>query len=548
MELTPLLKNHLCWPKKEVTLNTEHIVFKVRPGRHGDRSIRYRVRLAARIVKEAVDVGLLDQELRHLLIINAGAAGLSAAMAAGDLGISAFLRSASGVGAPLGGCTTRHVDPGIYLWPRGNHWTNERVPDFLTPGSPFRPEPLTWKAGSADEIARDWLRQYQDLQDASLKLKASVPDDRLPVTAQKRWADFVRDLHCDPHHRVILVTGIEQENTSIPLSYTGPKFWQNDTLEHWSSGRRPHSALVSGSGDGALQDYLRLVCGNKPARKIYNTIFANRSPRHSWEPPSEAQKASEKLLRKTARTITTIRDLIAKREPLSGVPAALASLPRQVEASIVAYMEEVAFGIASWWDLPASLLEPWSILADDELFPMEDATHRLDKEEIQELRDCLHAEFSRIIRSLVEDQPSWSAICEAIRENQLISPAIRDRSDERRAVLVNHGENFSICYPMNHCLSLLISEYIKRELRLPTIFHHLELTRITPDEGSDHSCRGIAADCFDHAHRATFAVLSPQAGGDHRLEEAEYDPVVIRHGLIGQEMSSRVQESAPALA
>ena len=328
-------------------------------------------------------------------------------------------------------------------------------------------------------------------------------------------------------YRVILLTGIEQENTRVRVNYTGPRFWQNDRLGYSSNGLRFQSALVSGSGDGALQDYLRLTCGNRPAREIYETYL---QPGESEQPSgtvSAARAGAERLLREISRTVNTIRDLIARREPFSQMSDAVGSVPGQVRASLVAIMEESAFEFASWWGVPPVLLEPWSVLSDDDLFPVEDVTRQLDETETDELRKCVHTEFDKIIRSLVNDPSAWQAICQTIRESQLISEAVLYPIEGRRVALVNRSESFSICYPMNHCLSLLIGVYIERELHTPTLFHELELTRVTPAEESDHICHGSADNCAGEVHRAAFNSRSGEAGDEHALENDRYDPVVI---------------------
>ncbi len=147
MALGPFLLRHL-WDVHQVGDEPEQYLFKLCPGRHGEVSIRYRVRLAARIVEQACREPWFDRKNDRLLIVNAGAAGLSAALAAAGLGINVRLCSRDEkVGGPLRGCTTRIVDPCIYFWPRGDHWTEDEV-------RPSEDEPLAWTRNTADEITQ----------------------------------------------------------------------------------------------------------------------------------------------------------------------------------------------------------------------------------------------------------------------------------------------------------------------------------------------------------------------------------------------------------
>jgi hypothetical protein len=70
--------------------------------------------------------------------------------------------------------------------------------------------------------------------------------------------------------------GFGDERRFAPPGYTGFAFWETDPFEHpvWGVSPPPDdlSALVSGGGDGALQDVIRLTTGKKSALDVYQEL------------------------------------------------------------------------------------------------------------------------------------------------------------------------------------------------------------------------------------------------------------------------------------
>jgi hypothetical protein len=82
--------------------------------------------------------------------------------------------------------------------------------------------------------------------------------------------------------------GFGDERRFAPPRYTGFAFWETDRFEHplWGVGRAPEdlSALVSGGGDGALQDVIRLITGEKSAIDVYQGLV-----RAGWTLPDDVR-------------------------------------------------------------------------------------------------------------------------------------------------------------------------------------------------------------------------------------------------------------------
>jgi hypothetical protein len=84
---------------------------------------------------------------------------------------------------------------------------------------------------------------------------------------------------------VVLGVGMASERTDVPFHATAPKgprfigipFWMRDDFELPNFGLSTppvHPVLVSGGGDGALQDYIRLVTGNRCALELLDKVLS----------------------------------------------------------------------------------------------------------------------------------------------------------------------------------------------------------------------------------------------------------------------------------
>jgi hypothetical protein len=235
-------------------------------GRLAPISIRDQMVRARMAVDRAIEEGLIGPQ-RPLLAIGAGAAGATAAIHSASRVVPVVL--IDGAPAPFlrqAGCRTRWIDPVQYDWPV-SHWLQGRYP-WAPPAMP-----LPWASGPANQIALAWAlavqlsrrrhRHLRVLFSTRLLGRPLRAAKMLRVTLGRRGrivvGDFGMILSC-------VGAGTEQ---STHGNYTGFDFWSTDPFQQLSPNDR---VLISGGGDGALQDYLRVVTKQPVAKAIYSSL------------------------------------------------------------------------------------------------------------------------------------------------------------------------------------------------------------------------------------------------------------------------------------
>ena len=235
-------------------------------GRLAPISIRDQMVRARTAVDRAIEQGLIGPS-RPLLVIGAGAAGATAAIRSAAQGVSTILvEAASGPFLRQAGCRTRWVDPVQYDWPV-DHWQRRLYP--WTPPA----MPLPWSAGPANQIALAWAlalnrarRQYPRLQVMYRTILVGRPVLAPSGLLQVRLSSLrALPLFAPLVGAVLSCVGSGTEK-STHGNYAGFDFWTTDPFQRL--GATDH-VLISGGGDGALQDYLRVVTGRKSAEEIY---------------------------------------------------------------------------------------------------------------------------------------------------------------------------------------------------------------------------------------------------------------------------------------
>jgi hypothetical protein len=235
-------------------------------GRLAPISIRDQMVRARMAVDRAIEEGLIGPR-RPLLTIGAGAAGATAAIHSASRGVPVVLIEATP--APFlrqAGCRSRWIDPVQYDWPV-EHWPQGRYP--WTPPA----MPLPWARGAANQVALAWtlaLHQRRRRHPNLMVLFSSrVLGRPLPAGNMLRVSLGGRGQMVAGKFGMILScvgAGTEQ---STHGSYTGFDFWSTDPFQQLSASDR---VLISGGGDGALQDYLRVVTRQSAAGAIYSGL------------------------------------------------------------------------------------------------------------------------------------------------------------------------------------------------------------------------------------------------------------------------------------
>jgi hypothetical protein len=249
-------------------------------------SIRDQMVRAQWLVDRAIEENLIGDaadEPRSLLVVGAGAAGVTAALRAASRGITTELVESSLL--PFGrqlSCTSRLIDPAQYDWPAG-HWSVNTCPPWPVP-----PLPLPWKTDFANTLALTWTRSFAATAAMLPRLRSRFattvvihpgvsPVTRAPplplirVTLQHRSGTFVTR----QFGSIVLAKGFGSERHTVPStsgkgSYVGFRFWDSDPFA-----TRPmlaKRALISGGGDGALQDFIRLSTGKQRAADALSAL------------------------------------------------------------------------------------------------------------------------------------------------------------------------------------------------------------------------------------------------------------------------------------
>ncbi|MGO9598186.1 MAG: FAD-dependent oxidoreductase [Isosphaeraceae bacterium] len=258
-------------------------------------SIRDQMNRARWLVAKAYDLGFFgpsrDAKYRRILVCGGGAAGVTAALYAQSLGIDTLLVERSPV--PFlrqRHCRSRWIDPVQYDW-SANHWIMAAFPH----AGPAMP--LPWPADRSNRLALRWLvRLNAALTNPLFTFRRSdhVIGTPVPITdaagsvlgIEVSFQSGAKEIF----GMMLWCVGFGDERRCAPPNYTGFAFWETDPFERpsWGIQSPPGGcrALVSGGGDGSLQDVIRLSTSRKSAIDVWREIEAG-----GWSMPQEARHA-----------------------------------------------------------------------------------------------------------------------------------------------------------------------------------------------------------------------------------------------------------------
>jgi hypothetical protein len=258
-------------------------------------SIRDQMNRARWLVQKAHDLGFFgpkrDPKYCRLLVCGAGASGATAALHAISLGVKTVLVERSN--APFLRqrlCRSRWIDPTQYDWSAA-HWTTATFPHT----GPVMP--LPWVADRSHRLAVAWqMRLSTAIHNPLLTFRRPehVVGAPAPIPSATGSADGLRvSFHSgvtEDFGMMLWCVGFFDERRFAPPSYTGFAFWDTDPYEHpdWGVVSPPKdlSGMVSGGGDGALQDVLRLATRRKSADDVYQELC-----RSGWSIPDGVRHA-----------------------------------------------------------------------------------------------------------------------------------------------------------------------------------------------------------------------------------------------------------------
>lgn len=201
-----------------------------------------------------------------VLVVGAGLAGATAAVEAARQGCNALLIDAAA--RPFTtqrNVATRFIDPTQYDWPL-DHYREGRLPWDIQ----HRDLPFPIKATTASAIALAWTRQLIDWQRKlkgrlQIEYLTSIMSTSKPVVLggklTRRVAIELTSGKVVHPNIIIDATGFGLERCRFPTTgvpaFIGQPFWSNDQFSKLSASTR--NVLISGGGDGALQDLVRVL-------------------------------------------------------------------------------------------------------------------------------------------------------------------------------------------------------------------------------------------------------------------------------------------------
>lgn len=242
-------------------------------------SIRDQMIRACLVVERGLSAGLIGRD-RPLLISGAGPAGVSAAMCAVEADVTTVVVEQAGVAfVKQARCATRVVDPSVYDWP-ARHWRFEDIPNL----------PLPLWSETAENLVYHWKERWEafcERHSSRLDVayttriwstRLTSPPPELEVEYEPLGDNSGGTGKLPNRFGMLLqAQGYIREKVYLQEDhhYRGPQFWETDRFTEprlGLEGTGDVSVLISGGGDGAVQDLTRIVTGISSARDLYSRL------------------------------------------------------------------------------------------------------------------------------------------------------------------------------------------------------------------------------------------------------------------------------------
>jgi hypothetical protein len=268
--------------------NIYSIAGSLRPG-----AIKDQINRGGWIVRWMHEQNILSS-LKPVLIVGGGAGGMSAALQALTLNIPCVLLACDAdskahgqLSDPVeklfpaqGHCRSRFLEPTAYEW-FDKHWDKHRF------RADRRFHPLGYKREVASEIALKWRMAAAEIAARSankllvLSTRRFATADEIVTRDDKAWRfvpavlESLNELNpgyptLDVKFAAVIIatgTGAEKRVENYPRTdpadegFCSKPFWSTDKIDHPSYGcaEPPQRVLISGGGDGGMQDALRFI-------------------------------------------------------------------------------------------------------------------------------------------------------------------------------------------------------------------------------------------------------------------------------------------------
>jgi hypothetical protein len=225
--------------------------------------------MASRLFAE----GVVEADSR-VLTVGAGVAGATAAIVCAKYGAKVDLIEKSGGPFYLQrSASSRWLDPTQYDFPL-DHWQKAQFPWVHSVQVP-----LSWRAGFATSVVLAWdeqLENYRAKLHPRLEIKYYSKLIQIVGADRAQEKDYVAaEIECDGAKRrehysaVLLCHGFGKEKCCVT---------DYDSVPFWSEGgppALPRTILISGDGDGALQEFILTVTNRRSAKEVFEAIIPN---------------------------------------------------------------------------------------------------------------------------------------------------------------------------------------------------------------------------------------------------------------------------------
>ncbi len=231
-------------------------------------------------------------QMRPVLVVGAGVSGMATAIELARRGLDVEVVDPD-PRLPFSvqrGCDTRWLDAVQYDWPM-DHWRHGYFPWHRWQRR--RRDILPFPCGSdrARRIGTRWVTDWVDHLLEQYAQRLTYRFGEALYCEPERWGtDELVAWFCDadkpdvqidwsPYQAIVLAFGFGTEVCRIENSplFVGYQFWETDPLEHPFCGlpgqaNQEGTVLISGTGDGGLQDFLRVMTRRASARQIYDDL------------------------------------------------------------------------------------------------------------------------------------------------------------------------------------------------------------------------------------------------------------------------------------
>jgi hypothetical protein len=236
-------------------------------GRFRPAAIRDQMLRARLLIDRAAEQHLF--RTNRILVVGAGVAGVSAAFQAARYGVFSVIaeqnpRTAFGRFVL---CSSRWVHPAYYDWPF-DHWERDHLDGF----------PLQFKPGWPSQLAAKWRADLATLEvegKAQVRYGVHITEDCIRHGSGPVEARLGKKNEFEPYDLVIHCEGPGIEDCGAG-GYRGFEFFQTDPFGEPALGL-PEGVtprvLISGGGDGALQDFIRISSGESTAGSLLRKLF-----------------------------------------------------------------------------------------------------------------------------------------------------------------------------------------------------------------------------------------------------------------------------------